>query len=302
MRRAVIDVGSNSVLLLIAERHGDTWTAVKETSKVTGLGRGTKQSKLLSEIGIDATLKELLRCFELARDTQCDEVVAFATMAARIATNTQDFLDRAEAQLTPVKVLAGEDEAQFGFLAVATDPLFKDDARLSVIDVGGHSTELVNAVKNAEEWAVLYRNSFPLGALGLREGPLMPDKCSLVDRMSAMNLIDSTIGQRFRPGEAGRVVTLGATGTNLVTVRDRLTEWDASRVHGAILTYEEVSKAAAWLSELGDEGRAALVGIEPGREHTIHAGALLLERFMFAIGAEECTVSTRGWRYGVLEA
>ena len=99
----------------------------------------------------------------------------------------------------------------------------------------------------------------------------------------------------------GLVVTLGATGTNLVTIRERMTVWDADRVHGATLEYEEVSRAAVWLSGLGDAGRAAVPGIERGREHTIHAGALILERCLFKLGSESCRVSVRGWRHAMLD-
>lgn len=302
VRKAVIDVGSNSVLLLVAERVEEGWRTILETSKVTGLGQGTKQSRILSSEGMGATLAELRSCFGEAEKLGCQSTIALATMAARLAQNTSEFLDLAREQGTPVTVLSGDDEARFGFLAVSNDPIFAAEDRLSVIDIGGHSTELVNAVRKDGKWSVSFRKSFSIGALGLREGPLLPDAPNLMARMSAMDLIDSTIGMRFRPGEAGTAVTLGATGTNLVTIREQMQQWDAQKVHGARLTYEEVSKSVAWLSELGDSGRAALVGIEPGREHTVHAGALLLERFLFAVGAEECVVSTRGWRHGVLES
>jgi exopolyphosphatase/guanosine-5'-triphosphate,3'-diphosphate pyrophosphatase len=113
--------------------------------------------------------------------------------------------------------------------------------------------------------------------------------------------IDDAIGLRYLPHQCGTVVTLGATGTNLVTIREKMAAWDPVRVHGSVLGYDEVSLAFEHLSSLGDAGRAAVVGIEKGREHTLHAGALILERALYALGAEECSVSVRGWRHALLE-
>ena len=119
--------------------------------------------------------------------------------------------------------------------------------------------------------------------------------------LTATAEIDSAIGLSFRPGEVGRVVVLGATGTNLVTIRDGITEWDPQRVHGSWLDYEEVSKAVGWLSSLSEAERRAIPGMEPGREGTIHAGALILERFLFALRVLGCSVSVRGWRHALFE-
>lgn len=302
MTKAVIDVGSNSVLTLVAEWDGKSWATVKETSEVTGLGRGTKTSGVLSEKGMSQTLAALKRGFSVAENLGAIEIRAAATMAARIARNSAAFLDRASEQGTPVTVLSGEDEARFGFEAVAHDPLFAADPRVSIIDVGGHSTELVTADRRSDDWSVSFKKSFAVGALGLREGSLKAESPGFLERLDAVQEVDEVIGQRFLPGSAGRAVTLGATGTNLVTIRESMTDWKPELVHGAWIGYEEVSKAVDRMCSLDDEGRSRIVGIEKGREHTLHAGALILERFLFALGVEGCSVSVRGWRHAMLES
>ena len=88
----------------------------------------------------------------------------------------------------------------------------------------------------------------------------------------------------------------------MVTIRGGITVWSPDLVHGAELGYEDVSKSVETMFELDDAGRAALPGIEKGREHTLHVGALILERFLFAVGANSCTVSVRGWRHALLES
>jgi exopolyphosphatase/guanosine-5'-triphosphate,3'-diphosphate pyrophosphatase len=228
-------------------------------------------------------------------------VVAAGTMALRMATDTPEFLQKAAAQGTPVQVLSGDDEATLGFMAVANDPRFASETRLSMVDPGGHSTELVTADRTAHGWEVKYRHSFPVGALALREGPLREEVCSFPQLMAAVKELDATIGLEYRPHQCGHVVTLGATGTNLISIRQQLREWDPEVVHGQVLDYEEISKAVNWLGGMTLDERRAIPGLEPGREHTLHAGALILERFLFSLHALTCTVSVRGWRHALLE-
>lgn len=247
------------------------------------------------------TLVALRDAFDQATALGADEVVAAATMAARIAGNAEEFLRAAERQGTPVRVLSGEEEADLGLLAVVDDPThFKGGpppSTISVIDPGGHSTELVTAA----EGAVRLRRSFPIGTLALRGSLLASESPTSGERLAAAATIDEAIGLEYGPGEAGRAVVLGATGTNLVTIREKMTTWDPDRVHGQVLLYEEIGRAVGWLFDMNDAERSALPGLEPGRETTIAIGALILERFLHALKVFECTVSVRGWRHALLE-
>jgi exopolyphosphatase/guanosine-5'-triphosphate,3'-diphosphate pyrophosphatase len=302
VRKAVVDVGSNSVLLTVEEREDGAWRALTETSEVTGLGEGTKETGLLGEGGMARTLAALRRAFDRARETGVGTPLAAATMAARIASNTDEFLRKAEEQGTPVFVLPGEQEAELGFRAVANDPAFAAHRRLSIVDVGGHSTELVTADREPGGWTVRYRRSFPLGTLGLKGTLLRDESPGPMEVLRATAALDDLIGLAYLPSQGGHAVALGATGTNLVTIRDRMTEWDSARVHGAWLDYEEVSKAVGWMMPMTEAHRAAIPGIEPGREGTIHIGSLILERFLHALRVLGCSVSVRGWRHALLES
>lgn len=298
MRRAVIDVGSNSVLLLVAEWQDGDWVPIFETSTVTSLGEGTKATGLLGEPGMTATLQALARAYADARTHGAESVRAGITMAGRIATNTPDFLARAEAQGTPCFVLSGEQEAELGLAAVLGDPTFAHHPRITIIDVGGQSTELVTS----EAGELLFRRSFAVGTLGLRS--LLDEQESLDGLMllRASRMIDETVGVEYLPHQCGCVVALGASATNLITIRERMTTWDPDLVHGTYLDYEEISKAAGWLGPMTDAERAAVVGLEPGRERTVHLGALILERFLFAVHGLGVRVSVRGWRHALLRS
>lgn len=301
MRKAVIDVGSNSVLLTVEEHLGGPWLPICETSEVTALGEGTKSSGVLSQEGMGRTLDALRRAYERAKTLHCESILALATMAARIAQNTPDFLARAESQGTPVRVLSGELEAQLGFRAVVNDQTFATHLRVSIIDVGGHSTELVMANRKDDGWDVDLRQSFPVGTLGLRDGILSEESLAPGTILTAIASIDDSIGAVHLHGHAGHAIALGATGTNLVSIREQMKSWDPGLVHGRRLSYEEISRAVSRLGAMTDAQRRALPGLEPGRERTIHIGAMILERFLHAIRADGCSVSVRGWRHAILE-
>ncbi len=301
MTRAAIDVGSNSILLVVEREGPEGWQTLLETSEVTGLGDGAKTTGLLSERGMRDTLAAVARAYENARRYEAEEVRAAGTMAVRIARNADEFLCRAREQGTPIVPLSGEAEAELGFRAVANDPLFKGIDRLSIVDPGGHSTELQTAERVEGGWKVLFRRSYPVGGLALREGHLEPQTPGAEARLRASAAIDDLLGFRYRSGEAGTLVALGAIGTNLVSMREGLAAWQPGKVHGAALRFDEVSEAFARMSDLDDAGRRALVGLEPGRERTIHTGSLILERVMHAVCVASCVVSVRGWRHALLE-
>ena len=301
MRKAVVDVGSNSVLLLVEEQTDAGWRTVLEDTEVTALGAGAKQSGLLGVPGMGATLAALDRFFAAAREAGARTCEAYGTMSLRIATNAGEFQRRAEAQGTPVKVLSGDDEAQLGFESVADDPTFVALNRMSIIDPGGQSTELTTADRLPDGWSVHFRKSFSIGTLALRGGALASETPSPGEYLRAVEELDTIIGLDYLRGSAGKAVVLGATGTNLVSVRDRIMGWQPDLIHGKVLSFEDVSQLVSRLGGMTDAERAVVPGMEAGRERTIHVGALVLERFMNAIGVSEVAVSVKGWRHALLE-
>lgn len=297
MKRAVIDVGSGSVVLLVAEELEGEWTPIFESSNMSYLGEGVKQTGTLREDRIVDTLAAIKAATVAAQDHGATQVDAVGTMALRLATNAAEFQARAEAQGTPVQIISGEEEAELGFLAVTEDPIFANHESLSILDPGGQSTELTIAYRNETGWHRRFQHSYPLGTLQLRGSILQRETPEISEILAATVQIDDTIGVEIAPADPGPVVALGAPGTDLVMVRNRWTEWDASRVHGAYVDYEEVGKAVGWFVRMTDAERQAVPGVDPGRGRTIHAGCLILERFLNALAAPGVWVSVRGWRH-----
>jgi exopolyphosphatase/guanosine-5'-triphosphate,3'-diphosphate pyrophosphatase len=282
-------VGSNSVLLTVAERSEAGWKTLRETSKVTALGEGLKVDGVLRNSG--KTLGALREAFAIA-DSYGAEVRAYGTMALRIAADQGVFLQLAKMQDTPVKVISGDTEAELGIECVRTDPAFSSNKISAVVDVGGHSTEIGLS-------DLSFRKSFPVGTLGLLSRYLSdesPDRGSILQASAAL---DEAFGE-IAPAP-GPVVGLGASVTNLASIRAELREWDPDAVHGSYLDYEEVSRFVGHTMRMTEAERAAMIGIEKGRERTVHIGALIVERALLALKAEGIYVSVRGWRHAMLD-
>jgi exopolyphosphatase/guanosine-5'-triphosphate,3'-diphosphate pyrophosphatase len=225
-------------------------------------------------------------------------------MAARIARNRSELLQAARNQGTPIVVLSGEAEAALSLLAVVLDPKFAEADRVTVVDIGGHSTEVSTARRAASSrfgWALERSVSLPVGTLALIADSLAAECPNPGEILRASDEIDRGLSGILSDVRAGVVVTVGATGTNLVTVREGIADWDPALVHGARLDFDEVALAVERLSGLTLRERELLVGMEPGRERTLHAGALILERAMHALHVEGAFVSVRGWRHTWIE-
>ena len=165
VRRAVIDVGTNSVKLLVAEVAGAEIRPVREQSKQTRLGQGFYETHRLKPEAIDATAKAVAAFAAMAREAQAVAIRVIATSAAREAVNREELTAAIEqASGLKVEVISGEQEAAWGFAGVTTDPQLAQ-APLLLLDVGGGSTQLVFGRSGHN----LLRHSFPLGSVRLLE-------------------------------------------------------------------------------------------------------------------------------------
>src|SRR5262249_39247348 len=145
-RYATIDIGTNSVLLLVADRHPDgNFVSVIERAEITRLGRGVDRTGRLSPQGMDDTLQVVADFAARARAAGARKIAVSATSAARDAANGADFFRTAQERAgVAVEVISGDREAQLTFLAVAHDFGRAEPERpLVVIDIGGGSTEFI---------------------------------------------------------------------------------------------------------------------------------------------------------------
>jgi len=289
-RYAAIDVGTNSVLLLVAERDSSgRWQPVIERAEITRLGKGVDQSKRLAPESIETTVKCLEAYAQEARAAGAQAIVASATSAARDASNGREFLDAARARAgLDIEIIAGAEEARLSYASAHAD--FGGERPLIVLDIGGGSTEFIYGTADGQ---VQYRHSFDVGSVRLTE------RFKGVANDVRKHL-RQTFAQLPKPPPLARLVGVAGTVTTLLAVSRAIEPYDAAKVHGAVMPRAEVHSVSQRLLMMDFEARKKLPGLQPKRADVIPAGAMILEEAMDAVNAHELVVSDRGLRWGLL--
>jgi len=298
-RLASVDVGTNSVLLLVAERDAaGVLRPVREEAEITRLGRGVDRTGALCVESMEATLAVLGRYAELARADGARALVVTATSAARDARNGEEFLARARQRTgSSVEILSGDEEARLSYLAVAED--FAPEAGaagLLAIDVGGGSTEFVHGRGRT----VSFRKSLDIGSVRLTERCVASDPPLPAEQDAIRGIVRQELSTLPSFPSGVRVVGVAGTVTSLFALRHAIDPYDASRVHGGRLSLQDVASVRERLCSVPLAVRRTLPGMQPKRADVLPAGALLFETALRHLGADAALVSDRGLRWGVL--
>lgn len=299
-RFAAIDVGTNSVLLVVAEigAPGGELRPLLERAEITRLGRGVDRTGLLSAEGMAATLSVLsgyaAEALQLGIPAAAD-IVCVATSAARDAGNGAVFLAEVEQAcgLRPV-IVGGEREASLSYLA-AWREFGVGDRELLVQDIGGGSTEFILGAGDRPA----FMRSLPVGSVRLFERWVHSDPPTAAERHAVEADIARSLGAvAVEPG--ADFVGLAGTWTTLAAIACGSTAYDAALVHGRVLTRDEVAALTERLWRSPMVVRRELPGLQPGRADVIPIGASIARMSMEALGLERVTVSDRGVRWGLL--
>lgn len=280
MRRAVIDVGTNTVKLLVADVAPGVVTPVAADATTTRLGEGLQQTGRLSAAAIARTVEAIVRYVERARALDAADVMALTTSAGRSASNANEFL---QACPLPVQIISGEREAELIFRGASSDPSWATE-RLLVMDVGGGSTEWILGCAGRVE----RMQSLPVGAVRLLE--------RFGDNFAGMAAyLRAELKSALRPFAGERWRMIGTGGTILTLARIARMPVDRAR-----LTLESVRELVTHLNALPLAERRRVPGLPPERADIIVAGGAVFLFAMEALGATELTVSVRALRFGAL--
>jgi exopolyphosphatase / guanosine-5'-triphosphate,3'-diphosphate pyrophosphatase len=296
-RYAAIDVGTNTVLLLVAERRGSALVPVLERAEITRLGRGVDRSGRLDPAAIRETVAALEDYAASARGLGAKVLACVATSAARDAANGAEFFEAARDRAgLSLEIISGDEEARLVYASAFRD--FGAGGALAVLDVGGGSTEFIVG----EGPAPRARTSLQVGAVRLTErhvatDPIAPDEWQAVRAAARAALAPLSA---LAPGAGARLVGVAGTVTTLCAVAQALPAYDAERVHGAVLERSHIEALLARLAALPVAARAPLPGMEPKRADVILAGGAVVAEAMAIAGFDRLTVSDRGVRWGLL--
>lgn len=295
-RTAVIDIGSNTLLLLITEPGPDgDLHAVVDLCRFGRLGQGLDASGRLHP---DAIARSLDICREYRATMDAHDVgpiAVIATEAVRKATNGADFVVPARAILgADIAVIPGEREAALAFTAQIRSLPALRGRRFVVVDVGGASTELIVADGDRVASAV----SVPIGAVRLAERHLRHDPPTADERAALAATIDAAVAPLDLPTGVTLVASAG-TATTLAAVELELVRYDPARVHGLTMAPARLLELADRLLSATSDQRRAMVGIEPQRVDVIPAGAAIFARLVARLDAPAIVISDRGIRWGM---
>ena len=305
VRRAVIDVGTNSIKLLVADVRGRDVQPVHEESRQTRLGKGFYETHRLQPETIAHTAEAVWEFAETAREKSSVSVRVIATSAARDAVNPKDLTNAIErAAGLKTEIITGACEADWAFQGVATDAELAQWPLL-LLDVGGGSTEFILGHGAKKSFA----HSFPLGTVRLMEKFPHSDPPTRGEFTKCRDWLKHFLHHEVRPqlepainNETGEIQLVGTGGTTsiLARIEKKLDRFDREKIERAVLSFEQVVTHRKHLWKLPLAERKEIVGLPKLRADVILTGALIYEVVMEAFGFEELRVSTRGLRFAAV--
>jgi len=295
-RVAVIDVGSNSTRLLVADVDGGV-SVVERHSRVTRLGRGVDLSGQLSDEAIEAACAVIADYVSICRDTDAKKVTAIATSAVRDASNGSAFVaELRERFALSAGVLDGDEEARLTYRgATAEQP---PTAPTLVIDIGGGSTEMI--VGTGER--IAFHASLQAGVVRHTERHISGDPPTAVELEALAGdvraLVEAALtGHDEIQASAG--IAVAGTPTSLAAVELGLDPYDPAQVHGHVLSLETIQHLLSQFASTPLAERAAIPGLHPDRAPTIISGCVILIEAMRAFGLEQIQASEHDILYGM---
>jgi exopolyphosphatase / guanosine-5'-triphosphate,3'-diphosphate pyrophosphatase len=303
---AGIDIGTNTLRLLIAEVEARSFRELFSDRIITRLGQDLHRTGEIAPEAGKRSLNALLDFAESIRRHDVYRTAAVGTSALRNASNAADFIVDAKKKTgLSINVISGEEEARLTLLgveqALATMGTMGDHPLASalVIDIGGGSTEIILAYPGKPQFIA----SLSLGAVYLTETFIRHDPPSVHDvnglRAAIREILDRTIsGMQVGPatifvGTAGSVSTLAAMDQKLVI-------YDPDRINGYVMTNDTISRLVEKLCTSTLAERRAMPGLEKGREDIIVAGAIITQEIMQRFGFPKMIVSDWGLREGIV--
>ena len=300
-RLAVIDIGTNSIHMVLAEIGKNfSYKIVDRIKEMARLGDGTFTSHRLSQEAIDRGLAVLKRFSLLAKNKGFDTIIPVATSAVRESKNGGDFIKLVRKELgLRVRVITGEEEARLIYFGVRHSMDLTDSPAM-IVDIGGGSVELMACTPKRLKFV----RSLKLGAIRLKDQYLKtdpPDK-KMVQRMeqtvtqviknSLMKkkglLLESLVATSGMAGNLAEIIYLARTGQVL------------SQIDMAMIDLKEIKEVEKLLRTKDTEGRLKILGLDPRRVDTLYPGVLVLRVLMECLGAEQIRISDKALREGVI--
>jgi len=292
--RASIDIGSNSVLLLIADVTNNTFNELKKEIRITSLGKNLDKTKMFADDSIAATTEALKIYVDLcvSHGVKTNQIIATATEAARIAKNASDYFSQIEQDLgLKIHIISAQAEAYFSTKGILFNSKFEKEI-ITIMDIGGASTELIKV--NTKTFQILKTISMPVGAVRATQW--------LDDDTFVQNLQKIFIDYRIELDEfqSKEIFCVAGTVTSLGNMHLENKEFIEDEVHGLKLKIEEVEILFKKFSSYEPEKFLEQFPFLQKRAASIKGGLHIVYHLCHRLLASEMIISTYGLRYGTI--
>jgi exopolyphosphatase/guanosine-5'-triphosphate,3'-diphosphate pyrophosphatase len=298
MKRAIIDLGTNSILLLIGQSHKPgSLDVLQQRYAVSRLGEQVFESGKLKVEAMERTLEVLQQYAREIQSFQVDEIHLLGTEALRRAGNVGQFRNMIRNRLGwELQVISSEQEARCSFIGAQEASHGRNEISV-VMDVGGGSTEIILG----QELNLLEFVSLPLGVVELAEQFQLKSQLSQAEQQQVQKIIQNRLeGVAWLKKIKSRPLLIGVGGTitTLVAFKERMTLYNPERINGYILHQEVLAEIFQSLNRLTSAQRLEQPGIIRGREDIILYGILIYLEMMDYCGFKSIIASDRGLRFG----
>ena len=291
MKIGTIDIGTNSMRLLIGNYINNKIENRKKYVNTTRIGQGVDKEGYITEEAIERNLKALKEFLDICKNEKCDEVYCMGTSALRDSKNGQEFVRRAK-ELTgiDVDIICGDEESNLGFMGVleGTDGNKSED--ILVIDIGGGSTEFI--VGNEE--GIKFCKSENVGALRMTEKFITTDPISDEEYNSMASFIEETLYDTLnvlKEKKISKLVGIGGAITSLSAMNQQLEVYSMEKVHNSIVCKKDLERILQNLKKMTLNDKKTMKGLQPKRADIITAGVKILHIIMEKLEFEEIMIS-----------
>lgn len=302
-RVATIDIGTNTILLLVAERDArGELVGVVERATITRLGQGVDKTRVLAPEAVARAMHCLEAYAAEVRAAGVSRVDVVGTSAMRDASGGEQLVERVRELFgVPARVLTGDEEARVTFLGALSGLSLPQGDEVAVFDIGGGSTEIVIAKPELGEKA-RFAKSYDVGSVRMTERVAPADPPTADDLRRLRETTRAALEGVPKLPEGAVPVGIAGTVTTLAAVHLGLEPYVGSAVHGQVLTLEAVEAVVERLGAMTLAERSRVPGLDAKRADVIVAGGFVVLAVLEALGAKSTRVSDRGVRWGLARA
>lgn len=291
MKIGTIDIGTNSMRLLVAIYENGKIINRKKYVNTTRIGQDVDDKGYISKEAIDRNIQALKEFKAICDEEGCKYIYCMGTSALRDSKNSSEFIELAKKETNiDVEVITGQRESNLGFLGVLEGVEDNNDEEILVIDIGGGSTEFIVG----DRQGVKFCKSENIGALRLTEKFLKTELVSDDELESTIKFINETIENTIntiKERNIKKLVGIGGTITSVSAINQKLEVYSMEKVHNSKICKKEVDEILQMLKNMTLKDKKTLNGLQPKRADIITAGVVILNIIMEKLELNQIIVS-----------